>query len=98
MHLEPLAFVVVASILKYHLEYSSKDSMATLPLLQIISNLLNIIGGWFEHLLLLTLACGPIPTHMAFIMDGNRRYARAQGKQGYEGQAHGMIVFRNVSP
>lgn len=47
------------------------------------------------------MKCGPIPTHVAFIMDGNRRYA---GKCGYEdvivGHQHGFDrltkVFMNL--
>lgn len=47
--------------------------------------------NWFESLVCSILQCGAIPKHIAFIMDGNRRYAnktnilRAEGhKQGFE--------------
>ncbi|KAF5288332.1 hypothetical protein FQR65_LT12066 [Abscondita terminalis] len=38
----------------------------------IVSNSLT----WFQKFCINVLKCGPIPRHMAFIMDGNRRYAK----------------------
>ncbi|GLB42618.1 putative adds multiple copies of isopentenyl pyrophosphate (IPP) to farnesyl pyrophosphate (FPP) to produce dehydrodolichyl diphosphate (Dedol-PP), a precursor of dolichol which is utilized as a sugar carrier in protein glycosylation in the endoplasmic reticulum (ER) [Lyophyllum shimeji] len=43
--------------------------------------------------LVVLLAAGPIPKHMAFIMDGNRRYARSVGKRPEEGHTAG---FQNL--
>jgi len=71
--------------------------MASSSLLEIITAVLRIIRGWFQYLLLSTLARGPIPNHIAFIMDGNRRYARTRGKKGHEGHAPGVKALRNVS-
>ena len=34
---------------------------------------------WFETLAMKTVGQGLIPKHVAFIMDGNRRYAREKG-------------------
>ncbi|KAF8548175.1 Di-trans-poly-cis-decaprenylcistransferase [Imleria badia] len=51
------------------------------------------IKTWLIHLLLDILATGPMPKHVAFVMDGNRRYARSLGKQGKEGHSHG---FKNL--
>lgn len=48
-------------------------------------------GNWIENLACSILKCGQIPKHIAFIMDGNRRYAnkiridKADGhKQGFD--------------
>ncbi|KAF8443017.1 Decaprenyl diphosphate synthase-like protein [Boletus edulis BED1] len=41
-------------------------------------------------MLLDILATGPMPRHIAFVMDGNRRYARRLGKQGKEGHPDGF--------
>ena len=51
------------------------------------------IKTWLIHVLLDILATGPMPRHIAFVMDGNRRYARRLGKQGKEGHSHG---FKNL--
>ncbi|KAH7885417.1 putative undecaprenyl diphosphate synthase-domain-containing protein [Phlebopus sp. FC_14] len=42
------------------------------------------------HLLLEIIASGPVPRHIAFEMDGNRRFARAQGREGREGHSDGF--------
>ncbi len=38
----------------------------------------------------------PIPTHVAIIMDGNGRWARARGLPRYRGHAAGMSAVRDV--
>lgn len=43
------------------------------------------------------LASGPIPQHIAFVMDGNRRYARIHQKEIREGHSDGYIALRRVS-
>ena len=35
-----------------------------------------------------------IPTHIAIIMDGNGRWAKAQGKDRYEGHIEGVVSDR----
>jgi undecaprenyl diphosphate synthase len=35
--------------------------------------------GWWESLVAAALSLGPVPAHVAFIMDGNRRWARKRG-------------------
>ncbi|THH27913.1 hypothetical protein EUX98_g6262 [Antrodiella citrinella] len=44
--------------------------------------------------LLRVLAAGPIPQHVAFVMDGNRRYARMHSKEVQEGHAEGYVALR----
>ncbi|KAH7927801.1 Di-trans-poly-cis-decaprenylcistransferase [Leucogyrophana mollusca] len=47
-------------------------------------------------LLLAVLAAGPVPRHVAFEMDGNRRYARKSGKRVEEGHTAGFYALRRV--
>ncbi|KAF5391454.1 hypothetical protein D9757_001887 [Collybiopsis confluens] len=49
-----------------------------------------------QRLLLWVLAAGPIPQHVAFVMDGNRRYARSKGKIVQEGHGDGYMALRRV--
>ncbi|KAG9315859.1 putative undecaprenyl diphosphate synthase-domain-containing protein [Chiua virens] len=48
---------------------------------------------WLIYLFLDILATGPMPRHISFEMDGNRRYARRLGKGGKEGHPDG---FKNL--
>ncbi|KAK0201811.1 Di-trans-poly-cis-decaprenylcistransferase [Desarmillaria ectypa] len=54
------------------------------------------ISARAQRLLLRVLAAGPIPQHVAFVMDGNRRYARMNHKQIPQGHAEGYIALRRV--
>ena len=45
---------------------------------------------FLESVSLRALRCGPVPRHVAFIMDGNRRFARAAGIEKLEGHAAGF--------
>ncbi|XP_016984112.1 dehydrodolichyl diphosphate synthase complex subunit DHDDS [Drosophila rhopaloa] len=46
---------------------------------------------WTERLAMRTLrACGHIPHHVAFVMDGNRRFARSQQIDKIEGHSRGF--------
>lgn len=38
-----------------------------------------------------------VPKHVGFILDGNRRWARAQGLQPVEGHRQGMEVIKDIS-
>ncbi|KAF8517522.1 Decaprenyl diphosphate synthase-like protein [Hysterangium stoloniferum] len=55
--------------------------------------LYNPIFEFLQRILLDALASGPIPNHIAFITDGNRRYARRLGKPGYEGHQAGAAAL-----
>ncbi|KIK57828.1 hypothetical protein GYMLUDRAFT_228990 [Collybiopsis luxurians FD-317 M1] len=54
------------------------------------------ITRFAQRLLLRVLAAGPIPQHVAFVMDGNRRYARSKGKIIQEGHGEGYLALRRV--
>ncbi|KAF8070820.1 Decaprenyl diphosphate synthase-like protein [Lyophyllum atratum] len=47
-----------------------------------------------RRLLLAVLAAGPTPKHVAFVMDGNRRYARSHSKRIQDGHAEGFLALR----
>jgi hypothetical protein len=49
-----------------------------------------------RNFLLKILAAGPIPRHIAFVMDGNRRYARLNRKAIEEGHSDGFVALRRV--
>ncbi|KAF8480992.1 Decaprenyl diphosphate synthase-like protein, partial [Russula ochroleuca] len=42
------------------------------------------------------LKAGPIPQHVAFIMDGNRRYARDKGVKVIQGHVDGFVALRRI--
>ncbi|KAF7353737.1 Alkyl transferase [Mycena venus] len=49
-----------------------------------------------ERLLLRILAAGPIPKHVAFVMDGNRRYARSHQQPIHQGHSDGFVALRRM--
>ena len=49
-----------------------------------------------QHALIAVLKAGPIPQHVAFILDGNRRYARSKHKQIKQGHTDGFYTLRKV--
>lgn len=67
-----------------------------------ISSILNAIHSKLEtsltRLLLSILTCGPIPRHIAFVMDGNRRYAREKGLRIGQGHGAGFESLKRVQP
>lgn len=63
---------------------------------QTLSWLHNKLTKKVQGLLLRVLAAGPIPKHVAFVMDGNRRYARRNHKQIKQGHADGYVALRRV--
>ncbi|KZV88305.1 Di-trans-poly-cis-decaprenylcistransferase [Exidia glandulosa HHB12029] len=42
------------------------------------------------------LKAGPMPQHVAFVMDGNRRYSRRKGVEVREGHSQGFVALRRV--
>ncbi|KAI0077916.1 Di-trans-poly-cis-decaprenylcistransferase [Panus rudis PR-1116 ss-1] len=69
-----------------------------------LPELLSASVGWVqqtvaaktESLLLNIVSAGPIPNHVAFIMDGNRRYARRNRKEVKVGHAEGYVALRRI--
>ena len=52
---------------------------------------------WFQSLCLKVLKCGPVPHHVAFIMDGNRRFAKKQEVNTIEGHSLGFEKLAEVN-
>jgi len=51
----------------------------------------------YEKRLLRQVRKGPVPNHLAVIMDGNRRYAESLGLHPNEGQVVGKSTLENLS-
>lgn len=51
---------------------------------------------YLRELLIGALRQGPIPQHVAFVMDGNRRFARNQGIERVEGHNLGFEALAKV--
>ncbi|KAK5130176.1 hypothetical protein LTR08_002430 [Meristemomyces frigidus] len=49
-----------------------------------------------RELLIGSLRCGPIPQHIAFVMDGNRRYARSHALETVQGHHLGFEALARV--
>lgn len=49
-----------------------------------------------QQLLLYTLSLGPIPRHIAFVMDGNRRWARTSHHTIQQGHLTGFATLKSV--
>lgn len=64
------------------------------------AHILALLSTWFHSLLqriiLFALLAGPIPNHVAFIMDGNRRFARSKGEPVAKGHDQGSQALRRV--
>jgi undecaprenyl pyrophosphate synthase len=52
------------------------------------------VGGALRRAACAALRAGPVPAHVAFIMDGNRRFADARGWDRAQGHAHGFDKAR----
>jgi len=46
--------------------------------------------SWLQRLAMSVLGVGQVPRHIAFIMDGNRRFARVRGEETIEGHKGGF--------
>ena len=64
---------------------------------EVYSDLIGYITNVLIRITLSVLSSGPVPRHVAFVMDGNRRYARRQGRKVQEGHVDGFGAFHRVS-
>jgi len=54
------------------------------------------LSDFLSRILLAILAAGPMPKHIAFVMDGNRRYARSHQKRVQEGHSDGYTALHSI--
>jgi ditrans,polycis-polyprenyl diphosphate synthase len=52
--------------------------------------------GVVRRAVLAVLAAGPVPRHIAFVMDGNRRYARSHNMAVANGHREGFVALERV--
>lgn len=72
-----------------HLSQLRKWFLASPPAEFVISHLRETLIGALKY--------GPIPQHIAFVMDGNRRFARSHGIETIEGHNLGFEALARVS-
>ncbi|KAL1720108.1 Decaprenyl diphosphate synthase-like protein [Schizophyllum commune] len=51
---------------------------------------------YVQRIVIRILAAGPVPKHVAFVMDGNRRYARSKHMKVQEGHSDGFVALRRL--
>ncbi|VVT58780.1 uncharacterized protein SAPINGB_P006380 [Magnusiomyces paraingens] len=56
----------------------------------------GFLQGFAREFLGNIVACGPVPQHIAFIMDGNRRFAQNNGLELGEGHVAGFESLSNI--
>jgi hypothetical protein len=69
------------------------------PIMSLLQYALWLRDNAIDHIrrvLFGVLKAGPIPQHVAFIMDGNRRYARDKGVKVIQGHVDGFVALRRV--
>ncbi|KDQ12894.1 hypothetical protein BOTBODRAFT_176038 [Botryobasidium botryosum FD-172 SS1] len=58
--------------------------------------LVALVYNAFLRVTISVLSAGPVPKHIAFVMDGNRRYAGKHKKMVHEGHADGFEAMRRM--
>lgn len=61
-----------------------------------LKNLVDTVVDFLTRLVIFILSSGPVPTHVAFVMDGNRRYAKHKKVEVAEGHVEGFGALRRV--
>ncbi|CDO95937.1 unnamed protein product [Kluyveromyces dobzhanskii CBS 2104] len=54
------------------------------------------VFAWLQQILVCILKMGPVPRHVSFIMDGNRRYAKRSNKAVKEGHKAGGATLIDI--
>ncbi|KAL0327251.1 UNVERIFIED_CONTAM: Dehydrodolichyl diphosphate synthase 6 [Sesamum angustifolium] len=60
------------------------------------TQLIEGLGSSLRRCICLVLSVGPVPKHIAFIMDGNRRYAKKQNLEEGAGHRFGFRALMNI--
>jgi len=58
--------------------------------------LISLFSELLSRMVIAILAAGPMPKHIAFVMDGNRRYARSHRKRVHEGHTDGYSALHSI--
>ena len=66
------------------------------PLFTLLVWLYTFFKERLERIAIKILSAGPIPKHVAFIMDGNRRYARGKHREVIHGHTQGFQTLKHV--
>lgn len=66
-------------------------------ILQIYIHIFTALYNYISVLFIKILKCGPIPQHVAIIMDGNRRYAKRLNEKVFEGHKKGFKALEEVA-
>ena len=66
-------------------------------MIRVARKFLSPVYKLYEKRLLKQVRKGPVPNHLAVIMDGNRRYAESLGLHPNEGHAVGKSTLENLS-
>lgn len=64
--------------------------------MSLIRDDVNEESSWFQKLCARVVKSGPIPRHVAFIMDGNRRFATKKHIERIEGHTEGFNKLAEV--
>lgn len=66
-----------------------------------VRRFLTLLRTWttslIQRIVIFALLAGPIPNHVAFIMDGNRRFARRKNEPVAKGHDQGSQALRKVN-
>nr|XP_019012704.1 di-trans,poly-cis-decaprenylcistransferase [Kwoniella pini CBS 10737]OCF51485.1 di-trans,poly-cis-decaprenylcistransferase [Kwoniella pini CBS 10737] len=62
----------------------------------ILNEIVHFSFSIITSFLLYLISLGPIPQHIGFVMDGNRRYAKYLGKQVSEGHGEGFTALKRT--
>ena len=66
-------------------------------MVEVVRRFLSPIYKVYEKRLERQISKGPVPKHLAVIMDGNRRYAESLGLLPFEGHVKGKSTLENLS-
>ncbi|KAG8863127.1 cis-prenyltransferase [Tulasnella sp. 330] len=58
--------------------------------------LITLLTDYFTHIVCAILSSGPMPKHIAFVMDGNRRYARRRQQRALDGHTAGFFSLHRL--
>ncbi|KAK6455461.1 cis-prenyltransferase [Scheffersomyces xylosifermentans] len=78
---------------------SSTFSLKSILDLIVYFPVVSYLMGFLEDFIIDVLKTGPVPTHVAFVMDGNRRYSKAKNlplKDGHSAGAETLVSVLDV--